>query len=258
MGTNEVCMAWVKEEIGRAIGLPTAIGGIPIDEIGATGYGVSIATELACSFLDIDLAGATLVIQGFGSVGKHTAQFLNEKGVILVGASDSQGMVFNLTGLDVPQLIAWKEAGNSLRDFPHGKGMDREAVIYIPCDIWVPAARPDVIHRDNVGRLKTKLIVQGANIPLTPEAEQICHDRNILVIPDFIANAGGVIAGSVEYHGGTRAKALETIADTVSHNTQNLLDILQQTHQLPRQVANELALKRVRSAIDDPSLTLSI
>ncbi|WP_290881712.1 Glu/Leu/Phe/Val dehydrogenase [Fischerella sp.] len=253
MGTNEQCMAWIKEEIGRAIGLPSNIGGIPLDEIGATGLGLSVAVEVASQFCYLDLNGARLVVQGFGSVGQHAARFLAEKGVILVGAADSKGTLFNPKGIDINQLIALKHAGKSVLDAPDGDKLDHDAVIDIACDIWIPAARPDVLHAQNATRLNTKLVAQGANIPFTPEAEQICHDRNILVLPDFIANAGGVICAAVEYRGSTQAIAMKTIEETIRHNTTLILEDVARTGKLPRQVAVELAQQRVRTVMEKPN-----
>ena len=249
MGLDEECMAWIYREIGRVIGLPAAMGGIPLDEIGATGFGVSIATEVASHYCGLDLDGARLVIQGFGSVGKNSARFLGEKGVVLVGASDSQGTIYNPEGLDVEQLIAWKEAGNSLIDFPQGTKLDRDYVVYLDSDIWIPAARPDVVDLNNVSCLKTKLVVQGANIPFTVEAESICRDRHILIVPDFIANAGGVICGAVEYQGGTKKAAFRMIKEKIQVNTRLILEQAKQAQILPRQAAIKLAEQRLSKPV---------
>src|SRR5579863_4373558 len=146
MGTDELAMGWIRDETGRAVGLPRELGGIPLDEIGATGFGLVAAIEVAAEHCGIRLAGARVVIQGFGSVGKHAARLLCEKGALLVGASDSQGTVADENGLDVAALIALKEKGQPLRDHPHGRKLGQDAIIDIPCDIWIPAARPDVIH----------------------------------------------------------------------------------------------------------------
>ena len=175
MGTDEECMAWVKDEIGRSVGLPREIGGIPLDEIGATGWGLSHVVEVALEHCDFELEGASIVVQGFGAVGKHTARFLTDKGAILVGVADSRGTIHNPDGLDLDELIALKAEGRSVIDYTHAQKMKRDEVIDIPCDIWIPAARPDVVHEDNVQRLNTRLVVQGANDPRVkqPEADQI-------------------------------------------------------------------------------------
>ena len=172
MGTDELAMGWIKDETGRAVGLPREMGGIPLDEIGATGFGLVAAITVAAEHIEMPLSGARVVIQGFGSVGKHAARLPRRKGAVLVGASDSRGTVADENGLDVTALIALKEEGQPLRDHPYGRKLGQDAVIDIPCEIWIPAARPDVIHAGNVARLNTRLMAQGANIPCTAEAEE--------------------------------------------------------------------------------------
>ncbi len=248
MGTDETCMAWVREETGRAIGLPAAMGGIPLDEVGATGYGLSVAADVASDFCHLDLFGAKFVIQGAGAVGLHAARFLTARGAVLIAASDSQGAVFNADGIDIVQLTHLKKQGKSVLDYADGQKLARDAVIDIPCDIWIPAARPDVIRANNVDRLNTRLVLQGANIPFTPKAEQICYDRNILVIPDFIANAGGVICGAVEYGGGTKEIAFQPFEEKIRKNTTLMLEGVTRTGNLPRQIAIEMAEQRIRRA----------
>ena len=128
---------------------------------------------------------ARVVIQGFGSVGKHAARFLGKTGTVLVAASDSRGTICNPKGIDVARLIGFKDSGKSVMDFPEGEKLAADAVIDIECELWVPAARPDVIRKDNVARLKTKLVPQGANIPFTAEAERLLHKAGALVISRF-------------------------------------------------------------------------
>ena len=189
------------------------------------------------------------MVQGFGSVGKHAARFLGEKGTVLVAASDSRGTIFNPKGIDVGRLIALKNSGKGVTDYANGERLDIDAVIDIDCEIWIPAARPDVIHKNNVHRLKTKLVPQGANIPFTAEAERILHEKGTLVIPDFIANAGGVICASVEYHGGTQSQAFQTIEEKIRANTDEVLANAKKSGTLPRQAAIEMAESRVRKAM---------
>jgi glutamate dehydrogenase/leucine dehydrogenase len=249
MGTDERCMAWIKDEIGRAVGLPPEIGGIPLDEIGATGWGLKSSVEAAMKYCNFDLKGARVVVQGFGSVGKHAARFLGEKGTVLVAACDSHGTIYNPKGIDVGRLIALKDSGKTVTDYPDGQKLNVDAIIDVECEIWIPAARPDVIRKDNVARLKTKLVAQGANIPFTTEAERILHEKNVLILPDFIANAGGVICASVEYHGGTQAQALQTIEEKIRANTEEVLANAKKSGTLPRQAAVELAEARVKKAM---------
>lgn len=249
MGTDERCMAWIKDEIGRAVGLPPEIGGIPLDEIGATGWGLKASVEVASKFCGLDLKGARVVIQGFGSVGKHAARFLAEHGTIMIAACDSHGTLYHPKGIDVGRLIQLKDSGKTVLDYPEGEKLGVDGVIDIACDIWIPAARPDVIRKDNVHRLKTKLVPQGANIPFTAEAECILHEKAVLIVPDFIANAGGVICASVEYHGGTQSQAFATIEEKIRANTKEVLEQAQKSGSPPRQAALDLAERRVRKAM---------
>jgi glutamate dehydrogenase (NAD(P)+) len=249
MGTDETCMAWIHDEIGRAVGLPPELGGIPLDRIGATGFGLAVCAEVAQEAAGISLAGARLVVQGFGAVGRHAARFLVEKGAVLVAAADAAGAVAHPEGIDVAELSAIKAEGGRVQDYPRGRKLDRDAVIDVECEIWIPAARPDVIRADNVERLRTRLVLEGANIPATAEAEARLHERGILVVPDFIANAGGVICAAVEHHGGTQAAAFAAIAEKIRANTAQVLEAARQTRALPRAAANDLALRRVRAAM---------
>ena len=249
MGTNETAMAWIRDEIGRSVGLPREIGGIPLDEIGATAYGLAIAAEVAQDFCDVTLKGATVVVQGFGSVGKHAARFLALRGAVLVGASDSRGAIANPDGIDVDRLIAHKEAGNPVADFAKARTLGRDDIVSVPCDIWIPAARPDILRADNVDQLDCKLVLQGANIPATPAAEARLHERGILSVPDFIANAGGVICASVEYHNGTEAAALSAIEEKLRFNTRQVLHKAREETLTPRQAATRIAAERVARAM---------
>jgi glutamate dehydrogenase (NAD(P)+) len=249
MGTDESCMAWVKDEIGRAVGLPAALGGIPLDEMGATGWGIRHAAEIAAPYCGFDLAGARAVIQGFGAVGKHSARFLAERGAILVAASDSQGTIHDPKGISVTDLIAWKDSGKTVSLYPNGRKLDRDAVLDIECEIWIPAARPDVVREDNAHRLKTRLVLEGANIPVTPGAETALNDRGIVVVPDFIANAGGVICAAMEYRGATRAVAFAAIEEKIRDNTRAVLETAKTQQIPPRQAAVDLATGRIRTAM---------
>jgi glutamate dehydrogenase (NAD(P)+) len=249
MGTDEECMAWIQDEIGRVVALPREIGGIPLDEIGATGWGLSHVTDVALDYCDFELNKARIVVQGFGAVGRHTARFLTDKGAVLVGAADSGGTIHNPDGLDVARLSEIKQSGGSLIEYTDAERLDRDAVVDIECDIWIPAARPDVIHEDNVHRLRTRLVIEAANIPVTPGAEKILAGRGILCVPDFIANAGGVICAAMEYHGASEAAALQSIEEKLRRNTRLVLEDAAKRHILPREASVELALARVKKAM---------
>jgi len=249
MGTDETCMAWVKDEIGRAVGLPAAVGGLPLDELGATGWGLLHCAEAAAPYAGLALEGARVVVQGYGAVGRHAARFLAGRGARLVGASDSRGTLASARGIDPDALAQVKARGGSVCDYPEGERLDREAVIGIDCDIWIPAARPDVVREDNAARLRARLVLQGANIPFTRAAEQSLAARGVTVVPDFIANAGGVICAAMEYAGATRGAAFAAIAERIRANTEAVLSDAKSRGVLPREAAEDLAARRVRQAM---------
>lgn len=249
MGTNEQSMAWVYDEIKRAVGLPREIGGIPLDEIGATGLGLAAATEVAEEFCDLKINGARIAMQGFGAVGQHAARFLINKGAILVAVADSKGTINDSNGIDLEKLAQAKRQGKPVSTFGSGDVLARDDIVAVGCDIFVPAARPDVLTRHNVNDLKARLVVQGANIPATAEAEMMMHERGIVNIPDFIANAGGVICASVEYHGGSESAAVDVIVEKIKRNTRAVLSSSAAEHIYPRQAAENMAMQRVASAM---------
>jgi glutamate dehydrogenase/leucine dehydrogenase len=248
MGLNEECMAWIKDEMGRVVGLPKVLGGIPLDEIGATGFGLAVCAEVAAPLVRLDLRGARVAVQGFGAVGMHAARFLSQRGARLVAAADSQGALFDAEGLAVDGLIAHKKSGLAVNAFRQGRAITARDLVRVDCDIWIPAARPDVLNEENISGMKARLVLQGANIPATEGAERWMHEHGILNVPDFIANSGGVICASVEYHGGTDAEAMNAIEDRIGANTREVLDRAQLTNSIPRQAAIEMAAARVREA----------
>jgi glutamate dehydrogenase (NAD(P)+) len=248
MGTDETCMAWIRDEIGRAVGIPRVLGGIPLDTIGATGFGLAVAAEAAQDYSGVNLKGARVAIQGFGAVGRHAARFLEERGAVTVAVADSQGGVVNPSGLPLADLLEFKAQGNSIHHFPHGQPIAHDEFVGVDCDIWIPAARPDVLTAGNVSTLKAKLVLQGANIPATPEAEEYLHRHAVLSVPDFIANAGGVICASVEHRGGTEGQALSTIEEKMRQSTYAILEHALGTGQTPRAAAEEIAWARVKEA----------
>lgn len=249
MGTDEQAIAWAHDEIGRAVGLPKEIGGIPLDEIGITGFGLAIAAEVAQEFCDVRLEGARFAVQGFGAVGRNVSRFLCERGAILVATADRGGTIVQQDGLDVGALIALTAEGHSVSEYPGGESKDRDAIVGVDCDIWIPAARPDVLHAGNAGEVKAKLVLEGANIPATLEAEEMLRSRGVLVIPDFIANAGGVICAAEEYHGGTEATAFTAVEEKLRENVRTVLEGAATQNLAPRTVAVALARKRVMNAM---------
>jgi glutamate dehydrogenase/leucine dehydrogenase len=145
--------------------------------------------------------------------------------------------------------VAHKRAGRPLADFPGGRAIARDALVGVPCEIWIPAARPDTLTEANVSGLQARLVIQGANIPATEPAERWMHAHHVLSVPDFIANAGGVICAAIEYHGGTQAQAFAAIEERIRANTRETLDRASAEGIVPREAASRMALARVREAM---------
>lgn len=247
MGTDETAMAWVRDEIGRAVGLPSALGGIPLDELGATGFGLAVCAEALADEGLVQLAGARVAVQGFGAVGRHAALRLAERGAVVVAVSDSQGATFRPDGLDVGELVAFKRSA-AVGGFPGGTGIARDEVLWLDCDILVPAAQPDVVAKEDVDRVHAGVILQGANIPVTAEAEHLLHRRGVLVVPDVLANAGGVICASVELRGGSPAQAFAAIEDKIRAGATELAARLRADACEPRQAVLAMAVERLNQA----------
>ena len=166
MGTSETSMAYIRDEIGRAVGLPSVLGGVPLDELGATGFGLAVCADVLGEAKLLDLGGARVVIQGFGAVGWHAARLLDERGATIIAVSDSQGATWNPAGLDVASLRVHKKSAGSVSGFPGGTAVPRDDVIGFECELLVPAAQPDVITTDNAAKISAGVILEGANIPL--------------------------------------------------------------------------------------------
>lgn len=250
MGTDETCMAFIHDEIGRAIGLPRVLGGLPLDELGATGFSVATAGDVACEELSLPLKDARVVIQGFGNVGRAAAKLFIERGAKVVAVNDFRGAVCNFNGLDIPALIAAKDAGKGVADSGLGKPIPRDDILQIESDIFIPAARPDVVTELNQHMLKTHLVLEGANIPITFEAAKILHNRGIMIIPDIIANGGGVTCAASEYQGDSEKTAFERIKDTTTKNTKELIQRTREEKLPPHEVALKMARDRISTAMD--------
>ncbi len=248
MGSDETCMAWILDETGRAVGLPEEIGGLPLDQLGATGFGLAACADVACPYAGVSLKSARIAVHGFGSVGKAAAKFLIEKGAVLVAASDTHGTIHDPNGIDYQELLQTKSASGTVVNYEKGRRLRPDDVFTVDCDILIPAATPDVININNAGLIKAKLILQGANIPATLEAEEILHQKGILSVPDFIANAGGVIMAAMEYEKRSEKEAFETIKTRISKNTSLILERARREKRTPREAAEEIAKERVIEA----------
>ena len=207
MGTNEQVMAWMMDTYsqhkGHAVpevvtGKPVAIGGT-LGRREATGRGVVYTIIEAAKHLNIDLAKCTAVVQGFGNVGSVAAKELTDIGVKVIGISDRTGGFVDAKGLPVEKLLEVASQNHSLEGCPHGEKISNAELLELKCDILVPAAMVMQITKHNAARVQCRLLAEGANGPTTPEADIILRDKEIFVIPDILANAGGVVVSYFEW-----------------------------------------------------------
>ena len=222
--------------------------GIP-HEYGSTGYGVFHATSVAAEQIEINLKQATIAIDGFGNVGSFLAKYLNELGARVVAVSDSKGCVYNPNGLDYIKLNKVKEETRSIIDYEPGQILKHEELFELPVDILVPASIPDVISKGNADNIEAKLIVEAANIPATHESEERLHERGVLVVPDIIANAGGVISSYAEYMGENPQRMFEMVEEKIVRNVRLGIKKANEDKITPRDAALEIAQERVGEAM---------
>ncbi len=249
MGTSETSMAYVHDEIGRCVGLPSVLGGVPLDELGATGFGLGVCADVLDEAKLLNLAGAAAVIQGFGAVGSRAAVALDKRGAKVIAVSNIRGATSNPDGLDVAALVAYKQAEGTVAGFPGGVPVPRDDILGFDCDVLIPAAQPDVVTMDNVGQISARVILEGADIPVTPKAEADLHERGILCIPDVVANAGGVICAAAEYRGAGRGEAFTEVEEKVREATAELLDLIRHGMLTPRAAAERMAEARLATAL---------
>lgn len=207
MGTGEREMAWILDEFNKlsgenssavVTGKPIALGGSR-GRSAATGRGVVLSTLLAMERLGMNVSGSTVVIQGFGNVGSHAAHLLAEKGARIVGIADQSAAYHNSAGFDIHKAIAYVRKHGVLKGFSPENAIEQEAFLTIPCDVLIPAAMEHVINESIAWQLQTSLVVEAANGPTLPIADQVLQERSIPVIPDILANAGGVIISYLEW-----------------------------------------------------------
>ncbi len=276
IGTTELDMAIFAHEIGdmrACTGKPQELGGIP-HELGTTGYGVAVALDSTMDILKTqssitkvgisDKGSAKVSIQGFGNVGSFTAKFLYTRGFRVAAISDISGMIYDPSGIDVPRLMKdmrGKDKFADLKKEENNKSIYRirskEDIFEIDSDIFIPAAVSDSVNDRSAPKLLehgAKVVTEAANIPTSPSADRYLHENGVLIVPDFIANAGGVIGSFVEYKGGTEKDAFDLIAYKISRNVKSVLakSIMEEPEKedkTPRAVAMEIAKERVHRAM---------
>ncbi len=208
MGTGPDEMGWLMDEFslvhGKTIhavvtGKHLHSGG-SLGRVEATGRGVSIITLLALEKLKIRPARSTAAIQGFGNVGLHSALFLYEKGVKIVAVSDVSEAFFNPEGINIPELILYYNLNNkTIKGYPNSVAIKHEDLLLLDVDVLIPAAKEDVITKKNAKDIRAKIIIEAANGPVSSDADKILHENNVLVVPDILANAGGVTVSYFEW-----------------------------------------------------------
>ena len=206
MGTNAQVMAWIMNQYGKFHGFnPAVVTGKPVELHGsegreeATGRGVVIVTDALLKKVKRKLAGSSVALQGFGNVGSHAAALLYEQGARVLGVSDASGGVWNKEGLDIPALAQFAKERGSVSGFPDGENLTNDELLASEVDVLIPAALGNVLHATNAPHVRAKYVVEAANNPTEPEADEILHKRGIIVVPDILANAGGVTVSYFEW-----------------------------------------------------------
>jgi glutamate dehydrogenase (NAD(P)+) len=206
VNTNADVMAWIMDEYTRHCGFsPAVVTGKPLHLFGsegreeATGRGVMYALDEALKDQGGELAGTTVALQGFGNVGSHAARLIAERGGKILAVADHLGAVSNEAGLDVPALVAWASEHRTVAGFAGGDAFDGSEIVTWPADVLIPAALEDAIDESNAGDVRARIVVEAANAPTTPAADEILHRNDVLVVPDILANAGGVTVSYFEW-----------------------------------------------------------
>ena len=261
INTGEMEMQWFVEATGnwrsatgkpsdyclKFLGLDTKKCGIP-HEVGSTGYGVAQSAVVAASLKDIDIKGATVAIHGFGNVGAFTYRFLQRMGAKVVALADSSTVIFDKNGLDNDALEKIIDSKKHLKEYPHPSAIITEREFWkIQVDILIPASITDVINNENKNDINAKIIVEGGNIPMTDEIENELFQKGILIVPDFVANGGGVVSSYAEYRGYTQKKAFELLEEKVKKTTTLVLERSIKENVNPRDVGIKIAKERIEA-----------
>lgn len=260
MGLTEDDAAIIQDELGdrgAAVGTPDHLGGVAYDKLGVTGYGVAEAADSAAQHLQLPLSGARVALQGFGAVGRAAAVRFAELGATVVAVSTARGALHDPAGLDVPALRAAHDAYGDAFVTRHSQGVVIQPgqELTVDCDVLVPAALQDVIDEKAAHQIKARLVVEGANLPTSEQAQAVLAERGIAVLPDFIANAGGVVAAAFAMdarYSGFRPETptiFETISKRLRANAVTVLDEAGRRGTTPHIAGRGLAEERVRAAM---------
>ncbi len=227
---------------GKSCGLP--------HEFGSTGFGVAKATEIAADILGFEIKGASVAVAGFGNVGSFAAKHLAEAGAKIVAVSEREGTIFNQNGLDLGPIAHLKEKGKPLTDYNRAKVLSRDKIYELPVDILIPAAVSDVINQKNYNKVKAKIIVEGSNIPIPEKIEDRLWKKGIMIVPDFVANGGGVISSFIEWSGRGPNVMFKIVEEKIKKATKQVLTESLRKKRNPRQIALVLAKNKVLKAMN--------
>lgn len=236
--TGKPATMCIKTTLGKKCGLP--------HELGSTGFGVAHATRVAAPYAGVDLKKATVAIHGFGNVATFAYKYLVRMGATVVALSSSKISVYEKNGLDVKTINALIKKHRPLTDYPKRAQQSPESFWSIPADILIPASSTDVINKTNRASIRTKLIVEGGNIPMREDIESELFKKGILIIPDFVANAGGVISSYAEYRGFSPKRMFELVEEKIKRSTELTLKEVARTGINPREAALTIAQEKVR------------
>jgi glutamate dehydrogenase/leucine dehydrogenase len=260
--TNPQVMAWIMDTYSMTKGfpIPGVVTGKPISLGGslgrneATGRGVFYTTASSCERLGIPLKGARVAVQGFGNVGSITALVFHNAEARVIAASDVRGAVFHERGLHIPSLIAYRDRTGSVVGFPESEPIERDELLALECEILVPAALENAITEENAWRVRARILAEGANGPVTPEADRVLEEKGVFLIPDILCNAGGVTVSYFEWvqdeqHLFWEAQDVYTKLERVMKSSfAEVLEIHTQRKVSMRLAANMLGVSRVAEA----------
>lgn len=222
--------------------------GIP-HEFGSTGFGVAHATSVAAKLVKLDIKKATVAIHGFGNVGTFAYQYLTEMGAKVVALADSKTSLFDKRGLDITLIDRLIQESRPLSNYPQTAHIEPKNFWDVPVNVLIPASVTDVINKNNKDKVKVKIIVEAGNIPMSEEIEEELFKKGILIVPDFVANAGGVISSFAEYRGYNPKRMFELVERKIKKSTGLVLEESIKRNKNPRTVALEFAKSRVVAKI---------
>jgi len=263
IGTNPQIMAWIMDTYSMGIGhfSPAVTTGKPLDiggskgRFGATGRGCMIIALLTAKHLGINLEEATIAIQGFGNVGASVAKSLATEDCRIIAVSDIKGGVYNSKGIDIDRLLTHTKETGSVIGFKDAETITNAELLGLKCDILIPAAIENQIVDTNASSVKAKIIIEGANGPITPEADRILNDKNIFTVPDILANTGGVVISYLEWVQGLQSffwdeeEVNSYLKKIMTNAFAEILGISQQEQVDMRTAAYMLALRRLATAM---------